>query len=67
MIKCNICDEEAVYEASGGPVMQTADSVNDSYGIDRPYPQNKVPRCKRHQSKPDASFGRLWRWRILKR
>ena len=65
MSECDICGKEAVYEAAGGPVMRTADSVGDSFGIDRPYPQNKVMRCKEHQYKPDASFGRLWRWRIL--
>ena len=62
---CVICGEPAKYEAHGGSVMQTADSVGDSYGIDRAHPQNKEMRCKKHQSKPDASFGRLWKWRIL--
>ena len=65
MDKCAICNEPAKYEAHGGPVMQTADSVGDSYGFDRAYPQNKEMRCKKHQSKPDASFGHLWKWRIL--
>lgn len=63
---CVICGCRATYEAIGGPVMQTADSVGDSYGLDRAHPQNKEMRCKQHQSKPDASFGRLWKWRILK-
>ena len=65
MANCKVCGARATFEASGGPVMKTADSVGDSYGIDRPHPQNKEFRCKQHQSKPDASFGRLWRWKIL--
>jgi hypothetical protein len=63
---CVICGQQAKYEAIGGPVMHTADSVGDSFGIDRAYPQNKEMRCKKHQYKPDASFGHLWKWRILK-
>jgi len=65
MIKCAICYKPAKYEAIGGPVMQTADSVGDSYGFDRAYPQNKEFRCKEHQYRPDASFGHLWKWRKL--
>ena len=65
MKKCCICGKPAKYEAHGGPVMQTADSAGDPYGIDRSYPENKELRCKEHQYKPDASFGKLWKWRIL--
>jgi hypothetical protein len=65
MNNCAICGKPAIYEAYGGAVMQTADSVGDSYGFDRAYPQNKEMRCKEHQLKPDASFGRLWKWHIL--
>jgi hypothetical protein len=62
---CDICGKPATVEAAGGKVMQSADSIGDSYGFDRPYPQNKVMRCDKHKDKPDASFGELWRWRKL--
>ena len=61
-MKCDICDDAAVYKASGGPVRETADAAGDSMGIDRPYPKNKTYRCKKHQDQPDGPFGRLWRW-----
>jgi len=63
---CAICGCRAIYEAIGGPVIQTADSAGDSFGFDRAYPENKEFRCKKHQDKPNASFGKLWKWRILK-
>lgn len=65
MPECDICGNDAIVEAWGGPVMQTADSVGDSYGFDRPYPKNKTNRCEKHKDKPDAPFGELWRWRKL--
>ena len=65
MKNCTICGKMAKYEAHGGPVAQTADSAGDSYGFDRALPQNKELRCEEHQSKPDAPFGRLWKWRKL--
>jgi len=65
MNKCAVCGKAAKYEAIGGSVMASADSVGDTFGIDRAYPENKEMRCKEHQETPDASFGRLWKWRIL--
>ena len=60
---CDICGKPASYEAWGGPVMQSAETVGAS--IDRPFPDNKTHRCNAHQDSPDPKFGRLWRWREI--
>lgn len=63
-MKCDICPKSATVKAWGGPVKQTADSVGDSYGFDRPYPENHTFRCEDHKNRPDAPFGRLWKWQL---
>ena len=58
---CDKCDRPATYMACGGPVKQPA----GVWGIDRPYPKNRVPRCSQHRN-DDAFFGPPWGWEILK-
>lgn len=66
-MNCDICEKPATVKAKGGPVMKTADACGDSYGFDRPHPENYTFRCEDHESKPDAAFGRLWLWQRLER
>jgi len=60
---CDICGKPASYEAWGGPVMQSAETVGANF--DRPFPNNKTYRCSVHHNQPDPKFGTLWRWRRI--
>ena len=50
----------ATHKAVGGPAMKSA----ETYGIDKPYPQNYVFRCDEHRNNM-AFFGKPWGWKIL--
>jgi hypothetical protein len=60
---CSACGRQAQYEAWGGPVMHSAETIGAS--MDRPYPSNRVFRCEEHREEPRAPFGHLWRWRKI--
>ena len=57
---CDVCGELAVYDVIGGPVREQA----DTWGHDRPYPENHVARCEKHKN-DEAFFGNPWGWRRL--
>jgi hypothetical protein len=60
---CDVCGDPAEYECWGGPAMQSAGQAGAV--MDRPFPQNKVYRCKKHKENK-AIFGHLWQWRKMK-